>query len=55
MARDAAVRQRQRTDRALAHDHPGAGEVERHVVGGAADQEQRAQRDGDRDDDRGDA
>ena len=41
----AAVRERQRADRALAHDDAGAGEVERHVVGGAADQEQGAQRD----------
>ena len=44
MARLLGVRQRQRADGALAHDHARAREVERHVVGRAADEEQRAQR-----------
>ena len=49
-----AVREGERADGPLPHHDARAREVQRHVVRGAADQEQRAQRDGDRDDDRRD-
>src|SRR5690606_37456490 len=49
----AGVRQRERADRAFSDDDPGAGEVEGDVVLGAADEEQRAQDQRERDDDSG--